>query len=97
MARLGKNSPLHNGSGAIAKQIVIKQYPNKTVVTAFPDMSKVKPSKPQTTRRKKFAEAVAYAKAIVRDPVLKAQYQEKVAPGQTVYNYAISEYSRMHP
>lgn len=92
MAKTGNNPLLHQLRGQIGKQIVIKQYNNKTVVTAYPDMSAVKPSKLQKARRKTFAKAVAYARAINNDPAKKAQSGRKVKKGQRVYNYAIREY-----
>lgn len=96
MARVNGNILLHQLSGHIGKQLVVKQYGNKTVVTAYPDMSRVKPSKQQKTQRSLFAKAVAYAKAINNDPVKKAQYSKKVKKGQTVFRYAIREYMAAH-
>ncbi len=92
MAQSLKNILLHQVRGQIGKQIVVKRYGNKTVITAYPDMSKVKPSKKQKAKRKLFANAVAYAKAINNDPAKKFLYKKKVKRGQTVYNYAIKEY-----
>ena len=68
MARLHSNDPLSQLSGHIGKKVVVKQYTNKTIVTAYPDMSKVKPSKKQKAKRSIFKEAVAYAQHINRDP-----------------------------
>jgi hypothetical protein len=59
MAQSLKNILLHQVRGQIGKQIVVKRYGNKTVITAYPDMSKVKPSKKQKAKRKLFANAVA--------------------------------------
>ena len=92
MARLPSNDAFSKLSGQLGRQLVIKQYGNKTVVTAYPDMSKIKPSKKQKQKRNLFKEAVAYAKNINSDPKLKQKYIKKVAPGQTVYHYAIREY-----
>jgi hypothetical protein len=41
MARSDSNAILKKARGAIGKQIVIKQYGKKTVITAYPDMSNV--------------------------------------------------------
>ncbi|MDQ2753030.1 MAG: hypothetical protein M3R72_08405 [Bacteroidota bacterium] len=91
MARLSK-SLLENIRGGLGKQLVFKQYKDKTVVTSYPDMSKVKPSEQQKEGRKLFAEAVAYAKAISQNPVQKAHYQKKVKLGESVYHFALKEY-----
>lgn len=92
MATTTNNILLKGLRGAIGKEIVIKQYGKKTVVTKYPDMSKVKPSGLQKERRSIFKEAVNYAKAIIYTPELKEQYQQKVKRGQTVYHYALREY-----
>lgn len=81
-------------SGQVGKQLVFKRYRNKTVVTRYPDMSRVKPSPAQKNRRQVFAEAVAYARAINNDPVRKAEYLQKVPKGKTVYQFALKEYLR---
>lgn len=91
MARLNK-SLLQGISGAIGKQLVFKKYGDKTIVTSYPDMSNVKPSEQQKEKRKLFAEAVAYAKAISMDSDKKEDYQRKVKEGESVYHYALKEY-----
>lgn len=92
MARIPGKSLLQSASGHLGKEIVLKRYGNKTVVTKYPDMSKVKPSKLQKQKRSLFAEAVAYAQAINRNLELKKKYAKKVKKGQSVYHYAIKEY-----
>ena len=94
MARTDSNALLKGFSGAIGKQIVVKQYGDKTVITAYPDMGKVKASANQKVRRNVFAEAVAYAQAIITDPKKKSAYQKKLKKGQRVYQAAMSEYMK---
>ncbi len=96
MARLPANTVLSKLSGQLGRQVVVKQYGKKTVVTAYPDMSKVKPSKAQKEKRSLFKEAVAYAQHINRDAALKKKYLKKVQAGESVYHYAIKEYLRKH-
>lgn len=83
---------MDNISGGLGRQLVFKQYKGKTVVTAYPDMSNVKPSAKQTKTRNVFAEAVVYAQGITHDPVKKAEYAKRVKQGQTVYHFAVKEY-----
>lgn len=80
--------------GAIGKEIVIKQYGKKTVITKYPDMSKVKPTRHQKKGRKLFGEAVAFARSVLNNPKLKEQYESKKKKRQTVYHFAIQEYLR---
>jgi hypothetical protein len=85
--------------GSLGKQIVIKQYKNRTVITTFPTSSTKKKKKPtplQSLYREDFSNGVKYAQAILADPAKKKAYAKKTAPGQTVYNYAISEYKKKH-
>ena len=63
---------------------VYKRYKSKTVMQKDPDMSQIQRSELQKQKRNKFAEAVAYAKAINNDPTQKALYKRKVKSGQTV-------------
>ena len=79
-------------SGTVGKQLVFKQYGKATVVTAYPDMSRVKPSKLQKQKRSLFADAVKYAQAIAKDEKQKALYKKKVKKGQSVYHCALSEF-----
>ena len=93
MAR-SRNLLLRNVQGQIGKELVVKKYGKKTVITKYPDMSGIKPSKLQKVKRSRFAEAVAHAQNILRNPALKAQYAAKVKKGQSVYHYAIKEFLR---
>ena len=70
MARVSKTL-LENISGGLGRQLVFKQYKDKIVVTAYPDMSKVKRSEAQKKGQSVFADAVAYAKSITGNPVKK--------------------------
>lgn len=90
MARLTNNKfPLR---GQISKQLVFKQYGDKTIVTKYPDMQGIKPSVLQKEQRHLFKEAVAYAKAICANALLKESYQQRLPKGKSVYHFAIQEY-----
>ncbi len=93
MART-KNPLLQGVRGKIGDQLVIKQYSYGTVISAMPDMSKVKKSRLQEIEQQKFAKAVVYAKDISRNPVKKAAYAKKLKKGKSVYHAAIQEYYR---
>ncbi len=92
MARTNNNLLTKALKGQIGKQLVFKQYGKKTVVTRYPDMSKVVPSEAQKKQRSGFAEAVAYAQTINNDPVTKAKYAKKIKKGKSVFQYAIKEF-----
>lgn len=96
MATTQNNILLHGMSGHLGKQLVVKQYATKTVISKYPDMSNVKPSFKQLKEKGRFSQAVKYAQAILKNPVLKATYLDKIAVGQSVYHYAIKEYLASH-
>ena len=94
MASSTSNIILSQLKGQIGKQLVVKQYGKKTVITRYPDMSGIKPSALQKKKRKIFAEAVRYAHAIKNNSKQTAVYARKVKKGQSVYHFAIKEYMR---
>lgn len=71
---------------------MVKQYKDKTVVSKYPDMSKVKPSALQKKNRNRMKEAIAYAQSILYDVKKKAAYQKKIGKDKSVYREAIKEY-----
>ncbi|GAA3945915.1 hypothetical protein GO495_29220 [Chitinophaga oryziterrae] len=76
--------------GAVLKQIVFRTYGESTYVSKYPDMTNIIPSESQLKEKRKFAEAVKFAREIVNDPVKKAAY--KAAEGKSVYHTAIKDY-----
>ena len=94
MARAGNRSLFKDVRGHIGKEVVLKQYAFGTVISKYPDMSQVKRSALQKKYQGDFAEAVAYAQAIIRDPQKKAAFQKKLKKGRRVYNAAIQEFFR---
>ncbi len=102
MAHLKNNSPLHGMSGRVGN-LIFKYYPQlnngkgKQVVSKIPDMSGINPSSLQKLRRDLFAEAVAYARSVKRDPEKRAAYEKVLKPGQTVFNAALRNYLKKNP
>ncbi len=92
MARLKKNSLLSALSGALGKELVFKQYADKTVVSKYPDMSGVKPSELQLLQRQRMREATAYAQSVERNPELRTVFEKGLKPGESVFHKAIKAY-----
>ena len=92
MARVAKHSLFEALIGALGKEIVFKKYKDKTVVSRYPDMSKHKATERQKVQRGLLKEANAYASRIKRDPVLRAEYEKQLKPGQSVFHYAKREF-----
>lgn len=79
-------------SGALGKQVVFKQYRNKTVVAAFPvKRNKKKLTDSQEMVRRKFTRAAMYARMVLNDPVLKATYAVRAKKGKSAYNNAFKD------
>lgn len=87
-------NPLFTGTkglrGGVLKQMVVKHYKHKTVVTKYPDMSSITPTESQIKGNNKFSDAIIFAKEIIADPVKKAGY--KRIGGLSVYHSAIKNY-----
>ncbi|WP_207427981.1 hypothetical protein [Pedobacter sp. SYSU D00535] len=83
-----------NIRGSVQGLVVIKHRLGKTLITAFPDMSKVVYTEKQKAEQKRFADAVAYARAIISNPEKKAAYQARLPKGRKVFNAAIADYMK---
>jgi hypothetical protein len=94
MALAHNNPLLTHVHGRLGKFMVIKSYSYGTVISAYPNMSKVKPSKKQLAEKDRFANAVHYAKGIMADPKKKAAMKARLPKGKSVYHAAIAEYMR---
>ena len=92
MAHANYNLFLKNLKGTIGKQMVIKKYGDKTVISAYPDMENIKPSPVQEIFRERFKNAVAYARGINNNNEKRKLYSKKVKKHQSVYHYAVAEY-----
>jgi hypothetical protein len=78
--------------GQIEKTVVVKQYADgRTVLTAFPNMSKVVLSAKQKAFRVRFKEAQQYAVQYLSIPENKAAYKAMCKPGQRPHNLLIGE------
>ena len=89
------NTPLPDYvRGSVEGIVVIKHWLGKTVITAFPDMSRIVFSPKQKAEQRRFADAVAYAKGIISDPQRKALYQARLPKGKKVFNAAIADYMK---
>jgi predicted HTH transcriptional regulator len=76
MARI-ENDMVEGLRGKVGNKIVYKTRNGKTFATQYPDRSKVVSTTKQAKGRKKFAAAVKFARAILKDPEKKAIYTKK--------------------
>jgi hypothetical protein len=80
--------------GSIGKELVYRTTKNGTFACKYPDMSGVNPSKNQAKGRSRFAEAVKFAQAVVKDPVKSAKYKD--GNEYSVYHAAIKDYMSLY-
>ncbi len=95
MALVKDNIIIKGLSGRVGKHIVFKNYGSKTVVSAYPDMSRVKLSAKQKKENERFRKAMAYARSQMSDPEARSAYEEKATGLQKPHNVAIADF--YHP
>ena len=80
--------------GAIGKQFVMKRYGKKTVVTRYPDMTRIVPTVKQKVRRRLFARVVRYAQSIYWKPELRAEWKRKLRRPRRLFQAMMKQYYR---
>jgi hypothetical protein len=88
------NNPFTLGvTGSINKQIVFRRYGNKTVLSAYPDMSSRKLSLKQKRMNELMKEANESAKAIMEDESQRNAARLRLdVPSNKLYTALIKEY-----
>jgi hypothetical protein len=91
MATVANNVLLREARGTFGKQVVFRQRNGKTVMCNMPRPYPPKTAK-QLANQERFARANAFAKAVIADPVRKAEYQARATkPGVSAYHVAFQE------
>jgi len=86
-------NPLLIGVSGKMKNIVVKQYKDKTVITAVPDMSKRKLSEKQKEANEHMLIAIKYAQGITRNSRLKQRACELLqVPPNKVFRAIVKQY-----
>ena len=86
-------------SGNINRQLLFRQSGGKTIVSKFPDRSKVIYSEKQKQEQRRFADAVSFARVVITDKGLKQVYSVKatVLGFRSAWNVAIAEFMSDQP
>lgn len=92
MAHGNGNFLLKGIRGNLGKQLVIKQYGTRMVISMYPRMPKKKNTELQQLYEDRFKDAIKYAQSIIYNWDLKKKYAARLKPGQRVFNQAIKEY-----
>src|SRR5258708_28517291 len=86
-------NPLLIGASGKLKNIVVKQYKDKTVITTVPDMSGRKLTKKQKEANERMQFAIMSAKGITSDPRLKQRACEMLqVPPNKVFRAIVKQF-----
>jgi|SRR5687767_4248175 predicted nucleotidyltransferase len=86
-------NPLLMGASGKMKNLVVKQYKDKTVLTAVPDMSRRKLSQKQKDVNERMQMAIRWAKALTAKPRLKQRACDMLqVPPNKVFRAIVKQY-----
>lgn len=89
---ISKEPNLTGFRGTIEKSVVVRiDTWGRTILSAYPDMTNIKPTEAQKQQRLNFKEAQTMALRMLSDPAIKAFYQERCRGHQRPHNILISE------
>lgn len=83
---------MRGASGALGNELVFRQRAGKTVISLPPAPREDNPTEIQEGFREKFRKAIAYARSVIADPLIKAAYEAKAGAGVSAYNVAFTDY-----
>jgi hypothetical protein len=87
-----RNNILALGFHGRVGNLVLKMLNGKVVLAAAANYKNHKWSRAQKANRKRFSEAMAYARRALADPEILAFYRKKTKGNQTVWNIAVSDF-----
>ena len=76
MAKITLNPMIETASGKLGNIVFRRSHTGELTIIKRADMSKVKWSQAQREQRTRFKAAVAYAKAALADPTVRAAYEK---------------------
>lgn len=91
MAKATDNVILQGTHGTFAKQVVIRQRFGQSILSKRPTHVKGNPTPAQQVVRERFQTATLYAKSVMANPDLLAQYRAVAKNGQSAYNLALAD------
>jgi len=86
-------------SGNVNRQLLFRQSGGQTIVSKFPDRSRVIYSERQKREQRRFADAVSFARVVIAEKGLKQVYSVKAAVlgFRSAWNVAIAEFMSDQP
>jgi hypothetical protein len=93
MAKIKLSPMLQEIRGRLGDYVFRRTHTGEVILSKVPDMSKVKWSKAQKAHRQRFKKAVAYARAAMAEPKVRAVYEKMAAKkGKRPFDMAVSDY-----
>jgi len=85
--------------GSVNRHLLFRQCGGKTVVSQFPNRSRVIYSDQQKQAQKRFSEAVDFARVVIKEPGLRDTYSIKASllGFRSAWNVAIAEFMSEKP
>ena len=93
MAKITLSPMFQEIRGRLGDYVFRRTHTGEVILSKVPDMSRVKWSKAQKAHRQRFKKAVAYAKAAMAEPKVRAVYDKMAAKkGKRPFDMAVSDY-----
>ena len=93
MAKVTLSPLVKDIRGKLGDVVFRRTHTGEVILSKAPDMSKVKWSKAQKAHRVRFKKAVAYAKAALAEPKVRAVYEKLAAKmNKRPFDMAVSDY-----
>jgi hypothetical protein len=93
MAKIALNPMVQFAQGKMGNTAFRRSHTGRMTLIKLADMSKVTWSDAQQVHRQRFKEAVAYAKAAMAEPKVRAVYEKTAAKqGKRPFDLAVSDY-----
>ena len=93
MAKIKLSPMLQEVRGRLGDYVFRRTHTGEVILSRIPDMSKVKWSKAQKAHRQRFKKAVAYARAAMAEPKVRAVYEKMAAKNnKRPFDMAVSDY-----
>ena len=93
MAKITLDPMIKSIQGTLGDYVFRRTPAGGISISKSPDMSRVKWSKAQKEHRKRFKQAVAYARAAMAEPSVRARYEKEAAKkNKRPFDLAVSDY-----
>ncbi len=93
---LSKNNIVTDSLSGKIGNVIFKNYGDRTVVSKYPDMSKVVKTESQLENQYLFKAAHTYAKNMLADSKKKEAFIKTLPKGKFAYHEAVSKYMKEH-